>query len=556
MPHNAPQPPVAGRCPCKSASRRPSASSSLSLTLRFALWIAGLWLVALAAALRLDGWLLFGLAAVVTLLALWLFVRWQRALRATVAQAQALERLQLMESPEPRWPELRQLTRSLNVVVRRLREQVVAQAEQVAHLQRQAQTDAVTGLPLRSLFVSRLADLLADARLPAASLLMMRVPYLGVLNERHGREAADRLLGALADVLLTYVERIPGAAAGRLAGQDFALALPAAGAARETAAAIQAAVAAAPAARLQGARVVVAGCDGLRGLAAGAALAAADSALARAEASGECVVEDLPELGATGARAWRDLLAAALDESRVRLGAFPVVDPQGRLIHLECPLRVQVQPEGEFLVARRWLAMAARSRLMPMVDLSALDLALAAIADDGQPRCVHVAPRSLVSPGFERALQARLKAAGPAAARLSMEWSDVPDAGASVALREAVPAWRKFGVRVGVEHAGASPRSLPALKEIGIDYVKVDARHLLGVTSDEAARSYVESLVALIHGLGLHALAEGVVEPRQLEMVWTLGFDGATGSAVGVPGSDDLMNSMAFVESAPGAKER
>ncbi|MFO1268872.1 MAG: hypothetical protein U1F67_20230 [Rubrivivax sp.] len=105
--------------------------------------------------------------------------------------------------------------------------------------------------------------------------------------------------------------------------------------------------------------------------AASAALAAADAALARAEASGERVVEDLPELGATGARAWRDLLAAALDESRVRLGAFPVVDAQGRLIHLECPLRVQLQPEGEYLVARRWLAMAARSRLMPMVDLSA-----------------------------------------------------------------------------------------------------------------------------------------------------------------------------------------
>ncbi|MBI5720566.1 MAG: GGDEF domain-containing protein [Burkholderiales bacterium] len=467
--------------------------------------------------------------------------RWRRLLRATVAQAQSLERLQFVEAPEPGWPELRELTRAMNAVVRRLRDQVAAQAEQVAQLQRQAQTDVVTGLPLRSYFLSRLGDVLADARLPAASLLLVRVPDLGSLNERHGREAADRLLVAVADVLLTYVERIPGATAGRLAGQDFALALPAAGAARETAAAIQAAVAAAPAARLPGARVVVAGCDGLRGLAASAALSAADSALARAEATDECVVEDLPELGATGARAWRELIAAALDESRVRLGAFPVVDAQGRLIHLECPLRVQVEPGGEFLVARRWLAMAARSRLTPIVDLSAVNLALAAIAADGQARCVHVAPRSLVSPGFARALLTRLKAAGPWAAKLSMEWTDLPDASMSPALREAVPAWRKLGVRVGVEHAGASPRSLPALKEIGIDYVKVDARHLLGVADDDAARSYVESLVALIHGLGLHALAEGVADPRQLELLWSLGFDGATGTAVGLGAGGDVM---------------
>ncbi|MCW5632808.1 MAG: EAL domain-containing protein [Rubrivivax sp.] len=472
----------------------------------------------------------------------WLGRRWQRSLRAAVAQAQGLAQLQFVEAPEPRWPELGQLTRALNAVVRRLREQVAAQAEQVAALQRQAQTDAVSGLPLRGFFVSRLADLLADARLPAASLLLVRIPDLAGLNERHGREVADRLLAAVADVLLTYVERIPGAAAGRLAGADFALALPAAGAARETAAAIQAALAAAPAARLPGVRVVVGGCDGLRGLSASAALAAADSALARAEAGEDCVVEDRPEPGTTGARAWRELLAAALDESHVRLGAFPVVDAQGRLIHLECPLRVQVERGGEFLVARRWLAMAARSRLMPMVDLSAVNLALAAIAEDAQPRCVHVSPRSLASPGFARALLARLKAGGAHAARLSIEWSDLPDAATGAALREAVPAWRRLGVRVGVEHAGASPRSLPALKEIGIDYVKVDARHLLGVTDDEAARSYVESLVALIHGLGLHALAEGVADARQLEVLWTLGFDGATGSAVGLGEAGDVLS--------------
>ncbi len=474
-------------------------------------------------------------------LALLFWRRWRRLLRATVAQAQSLERLQFVEAPEPRWPELRDLTRAMNAVVRRLREQVSAQAEQVAQLQRQAQTDVVTGLPLRAYFLSRLGDVLGDARLPAASLLLVRVPDLGALNERHGRDAADRLLVAVADVLMTYAERIPGAAAGRLAGQDFALALPAAGAARETAEAIQAAVAAAPAARLPGARVVVAGCDGLRGLAAGAALAAADAALARAEAIDECVVEDLPELGATGARAWRELIAAALDESRVRLGAFPVVDPMGRLIHLECPLRVQVVPGGEFLVARRWLAMAARSRLTPIVDLSAVNLALTAIAQDGQPRCVHVAPRSLVSQGFARALLTRLKAAGPSAARLSMEWTDLPDVGMTAALREAVPAWRKLGVRVGVEHAGASPRTLPTLKEIGIDYVKVDARHLLGVADDEAARSYVEGLVSLIHGLGLQAVAEGVTEVHQLERLWGLGFDGATGPAVGLGVAGDVL---------------
>lgn len=466
-------------------------------------------------------------------LAVWAAHR-HRAVARVVRQAQALEHAQFVEAPEPRSRVLGDLSRAMNAVVRRLREQVAAQAEQVAQLQKQAQTDAVTGLPLRAFFVARLADLLTGARAPAASLLLVRVPELALLNERHGRDAGDRVLVAVADVLLTYTERIPGATAGRLAGQDFALGLPAAGAARETAAAIEAAMAAAPAARLSGVRIVVAGCDSLRGgVAASAALAAADSALARAESSGQVVVDDLPELGTTGARAWRELIAGALEDSRVRLGSFPVVDAAGELIHLECPLRVQVEPEGEFLVARRWLAMAARSRLMPLVDLAAVNLALAAIAADGQARCVHVAPRSLTSPGFARTLLSKLKAAGVGAARLSIEWSELSDSGtAAQALREVVPAWRQLGVRVGVEHAGGSPRDLPALKEAGLDYVKVDARHLYGVLDDPAARSHVESLVALMHGLGLQAIAEGVADKRQLEVLWSLGFDGATGAAV------------------------
>ena len=507
----------------------------MSLTTRLVLWIAGLWLVAACAWLGFDGPELWAAAGVSTLIATWMALRWRRALAAAVAQAQALGQWRLVEAPEARWPELRELTRALNAVVRRLREQVAAQAEQVALLQRQAQTDAVTGLTLRASFLPRLADLLGDARAPAA-LLMVRVPELGTLNERHGRDAADRLLAAVADVLATYAVRVPGAVAGRLAGQDFALALPAAGAGRETAGAIEAAIHASPAARLPGVRVVVAGCDGLRSMSASAALAAADAALARAEGSGECVVEDLPELGVTGAGAWRGLITAALDESRVRLGAFPVVDAEGGLIHLECPLRVQVEAGGEYLVARRWLAMAGRNRLLPRVDLSAVNLALDAIAADGQPRCVHVAPRSLTSPGFARTLLVRLKAAGPAAERLWLEWAEQPEGSLPVAaLREAVPAWRRLGVRVGVEHAGGSPRALPALKEIGLDYVKVDARHLVGVAEDSAARSHVEGLLALVRGLGLQAIAEGVGDARQLELLWLLGFDGATGPAVRLP---------------------
>ena len=488
-----------------------------------ALWRAGERALALTAAL----------AALALVLTAWLARGLRRSLKTTVAQARAIEQARFVTAEEPGLDELREVTRALNAMVRRLREMFDRQVEQVARLQRQAQTDAVSGLPLRAPFTSLLGERLADPTGVPSVLLLVRLANLERLNERHGRETADRLLQSLADVLLTYVERVPGSCAGRLNGTDFALFLPAAGIAHETAESLRGALDAAPGARQAGAEFVLGGCDGLRGLGAGAALAAADAALAVAEQEEGIAVASPPDVaGGGGARAWREQIADALAQGRVRLAEFPVVDASGRLIHLECPLRVQLEPGGEFQVARRWLALAARSRLLPEVDLAALDLALAAIAADGRPRCVHVALRSFGDPEFGAAVQARLDARADAAARLSIEWEPSARHGAAAALRAAATGWRQRGVTLGVEHAGAAPKALAGLKELRVSYVKVDAQHLRALADDEAVRDYAAGLATLIRGLGMRAIAEGVDQPRDLAALWALGFDGATGSAV------------------------
>jgi len=469
---------------------------------------------------------------------------WQRPLASTVAQAQAIESGRFVIAEVPAMPELRHLTRSMNAMVRRLRELFDSQAEQVASLQRQAQTDGVTGLPLRRQFVGRLADRLANPDAPGSGLLLVRLLRLETVNERLGFAATDRLLAATADGLSAYVERVHGAVAGRLNGSDFGLLLPVTGVAAETAQSLFAALNASPLATAGAVSFAVGGVDGLLGQSASAALAAADLALARGEASRSAVV-DAAGVAATdlvGARAWRLQITAALDEGRMRLSEFPVVDRAGHLIHLECPLRVQflgadgVVPEGAgddgYRPAREWLALAMRSRLMPRVDLAALDLALKAINADGLSRCVHVAQDSVLTPGFVSDVLSRLSLAQSAARQLSIEWMEAANNANPTVLREVANAWRAVGVRVGVEHAGASAQALAQWHSTRVDFIKVDARHVHGAASDEAVRGYAASLVSLVHGLGLKAIAEGISDPDDLAAVWDLGFDGATGPAV------------------------
>lgn len=518
--------------------------------------------------------LLLGTAA--ALLAVTALRAWQRPLRATVNQARALENGRFLEAPEPSLPELKTLTRSMNSMVRRLRKVLSQQATDLASLQHEALHDAVTGLLQRRHFMARLGALRAAptvdddaaARLlaavpdaastlsgagaaasagsgPGLALLLLRVQDLEALNLRLGRAEADRLLSTVALALQPYVERVEGSFAGRLNGADFALCLPVAGGAEETAHSLHQALKAAPALTSAGAAVAVGALDVPPHLSCSDALALADEALAQAE-SGRgwhavvAVAGSLADASTAaekslvplGSQVWRSQIAQALAENRVELAEFVVFDRQHQVLHWECPLRVQLVSGQPHQSAVRWLALARRSRLMPQVDLKALELALAAIEADNRARAVHVSWPSLAAPGFAAEYTRRLRRTPLAARRLSIEWGQSARPHDWFNLAMATQGWRDLGVKVGAKHAQAQPQQLVGLQDLGIDHVKVDPQHLLGVASDEGVRTYVQALVRLIHGLGAQAYAGGVSDEQDLMALWACGFDAATGPAV------------------------
>ena len=194
-------------------------------------------------------------------------------------------------------------------------------------------------------------------------------------------------------------------------------------------------------------------------------------------------------------------------------------------------MRLQLDDDGDFEAAPSWLAMAVRCRLSDQVDLLALTLALQAIGSDGRPRAVNVAAASLAAEGFIGEVRQRLRADPSAASRL---WIDVAEAAAwqPRRLQEAIDAWRGLGVRIGLEHAGARLRELPRLHALGIDYVRIDGALLQGVASQSALREMVRALAVLLRGMQLQVLAEAVHDKDDLALLWSLGFDGATGRAL------------------------
>jgi diguanylate cyclase (GGDEF)-like protein len=106
-------------------------------------------------------------------------------------------------------------------------EELAAENARLQHeLERQAETDPLTGVRNRRRFFADLRRELESARRheDALSLLVVDLDGLERINESHGYEAGDGVLVALAETLLRTV-RVTDMVA-RIAGDDFAVILP------------------------------------------------------------------------------------------------------------------------------------------------------------------------------------------------------------------------------------------------------------------------------------------------------------------------------------------
>ena len=471
--------------------------------------------------------------------------RLRRPFNAVIGQARSIVEGRFVIVPEPHAAELQRLTRAMNSMVTRLKAMFDAQAGQVEQLRQQAQCDPLTGVSNRTHFLGELRAALQREDGPdEGGLVMLRVCDLAQLNRLLGHATVDRMLCAIAQLLRPYGERVKGCFMGRLNGADFALCVPVGGMAEETAQALSGMLRNALPAFGAGISVALGAVELRRDMPLAEVMAAADTALARAESRGAYAV-DLTAAPATlaaaegsspgeaagglGESAWRERIGQALEQDRLKLVSFPLIDAEHGLVHLECMLRLQLREGGPFEVAARWLPHAARSRYTAALDERAVALALRAIAADGEPRCINLSPVSLRDSGYAARLRALLFAAPPAARKLWLEVAEVAVIEQFALVRELGRQLRPCGVRWGLEHVGPRLGRIDHLFEAGFDYVKLDASVTLGVGSDAHRASFVRGSIDMLHNMSLRVYAEGVADTVDARALWSCGVDGITG---------------------------
>ncbi len=460
----------------------------------------------------------------------------RRPLDAMTDQAMALTERRFVAIGEPAVPELRRVAQALNAMVTRVRVMFGEQVEQIEHLRQIAHCDARTGVADRRHFMSRLHDELGHEDGSGRGLLVLvRFQHLGLANQRLGHAVTDEMLRTAASGLEQAVDGHLPLLAGRLNGADFAVLFDDGA---EADAAVRAVLARAQLAfsPFDGAVIVSAAAQWQRGDTAAAVLQAVDAALARAELRGhgshEVVVSEARMVPEGGEEGWRRQLEEALNQSRLVLGGYPLVNAAGHLLHRECPVRVGLGDGGELAPASVWLPWAVRTGQVGDIDRIAAGMALEAIEADGVPRGINVALNSLKYPSFVQAMRSLMEEHAEAATRLSIDIDESALATGMPTLVELCHQLRPLGVRVGIEHAGERTAQAPALLAVGLDFIKLRGSFVAGVATDAAQAALVRGTLAVFHGLGLMVYAEGVQSAQDLQALWMLGVDGVTGPVI------------------------
>ncbi len=435
--------------------------------------------------------------------------------------------------------------RFLSTIARDISERKQLEA-QLRHL---ANHDALTNLYNRRRFEEELDRELAKVRRfnQPAAVLFIDLDHFKYVNDTLGHHAGDQLLGHLGQVLLCELRDTDLVA--RLGGDEFGVLLSHC-ARHEAEAAARRLVNAIREHRisLDGEAAGITASIGValapeHGSTPAELLARSDAAMywAKEERDGFCVYSPgrHGEAIAGSQLIWEGRIREALSQHRFTLLAQPIRPLQGEELRFELLLRMRDR-DGVLLLPDDFLPVAEQTGLIHSIDrwVAAEAIAVAgACRREAKDVCLEV---NLSAKAFSDADllplildQMQRQKADPR--DLVFEVTETAAVQNVVMARRFLEALRALGSEVALDDFGVGYSSLAHLKNLPVDYLKIDGSFVRNLPRDASDQHMVRSIVELARGLGKRTVAEWVGDQATLDVLREIGVDYAQGFFLGAP---------------------
>ncbi|MDO9220408.1 MAG: EAL domain-containing protein [Thiobacillus sp.] len=244
---------------------------------------------------------------------------------------------------------------------------------------------------------------------------------------------------------------------------------------------------------------------------------------------------------------WATDLVRAFDEDRFEIFVQPIValaaDDSHR--HWEVLLRLRAA-DGSYVSPGAFMSAAERYGLMPRIDRWVIERAFktfSAMAAHAATDCcddvvaINLSGASLNDSSlieFVRDIQA---STGMPWKRVCFEITE------TVAIRNLhmainlVNELRNLGCKFALDDFGSGLSSFAYLKNLPIDYLKIDGSFIMDIVNDPVDRAMVEAIREVSHIMGVKTVAEWVENEETAEVLRKMGIDYAQGYFFGRPGA-------------------
>ena len=162
---------------------------------------------------------------------------------------------------------------------------------------------------------------------------------------------------------------------------------------------------------------------------------------------------------------------------------------------------------------------------------------------------LNVSPRQLDRTQFFPRLTEMMRQANAPLNRLELEFTEGAAMEMNPGTISAIANLRADGVRIALDDFGTGYSNLARLKTLPIDRIKIDKSLVQDIHLDCDARTIVQGVVQIVHGIGCEAVGEGVEIAAQADVLRVIGCDALQGFAYCHPlGEADLFAWLAARE--------